>query len=1020
MKLSVVCLLSCLILIPSRGEAANRTVCASGCQFTTVQAAIDAAVPGDVILLRAGQTFQEHIVLRAKSATATGYITIRSDAADGSLPGPEQRLIPEGKTGANVSRTQLARLIGRTGTYRATPVIKAELGAHHYRLQFLDIDGVNSEGYYTLIEIGLNSSSQTLANAPHHIVLDRIYAHGHPKAGMQRGLALNGRNVDIINSYFSDFFSVDESQAIGGFNGAGPFRIENNYLEAAAENIMFGGADPRTPNLVPSDIVIRRNHIVKRTSWMNAAIGTPGSVTASATSGGVLASGTHYFKVVARVGSGGYDVVSSPSAEVSATTGSGGAVRLSWGGVATALGYRVYRGTSPGAEKYYMETSGTSLTYTGSGEKSGTPKSSATKWTIKNLIELKNAQRVTIDGNVIENIWQAAQNGYALVFTPRNQEGTAPWSVVRDVTVRNNIVRRAAAGALILGRDYVHASQQTTNIRLENNLFDDINSAYGHTGAFLVITDGPANVRIDHNTIIHTGTAVLADAGAISGFVYTNNFSRHNDFGIFGSGKGMGIAAMPTYFPGGVITGNVLAGGASRNYPAGNFFPATSAFLGSFVNPADLNFELVATSPYNNAATDGKDIGIDRGSVAVASSVRAGSPASSGDGGSDPTPDPDPDPTPDPTSSLPSGWESEDIGAVGVAGSAVTTGGTFVVRGGGADIWDAADAFHFAYRTMSGDGTIVARIITLGGTANWVKAGVMIRGSLSPSSAHASMLMTGTHGPAFQRRKTDGAMSLHTAGGSGSEPRWLKLTRTGNQLSAYVSADGRAWTLVGSDTVTMPSTVLIGLAVNGHTTSSTVEATFDNVSIAQLTGSGSPEDWSSRDIGNVGLAGSTVADGGTVTVKGAGADIWGTADAFHYTYTTMDGDGSIVARVASLAATQSWAKAGVMMRQTLDSGSAHAMMLLSRGSGAAFQRRPVTGGSSSSTSGGAVYAPEWVKLTRSGATVTAALSSDGRSWRVVGTATVSLTGSVYVGLAVSSHWTGTMATAVFDNIAVTP
>ena len=126
------------------------------------------------------------------------------------------------------------------------------------------------------------------------------------------------------------------------------------------------------------------------------------------------------------------------------------------------------------------------------------------------------------------------------------------------------------------------------------------------------------------------------------------------------------------------------------------------------------------------------------------------------------------------------------------------------------------------------------------------------------------------------------------------------------------------------------------------------------------------------------------------------------------------------ARLASLAGTQDWAKAGVMMRQTLDAGSAHAMMVVSRLNGAAFQRRRITGGASSSTDGGAASAPEWVKLTRSGTTLTASLSSDGSTWRVVGTDTVSLTGSIYVGLAVTSHWTGTLATAVFDNVRVSP
>src|SRR5690242_4106747 len=145
MKSLYVCLFVCLVaLSSSRAEAGNRTVCSSGCTHTTVQAAIDAAVPGDVSLLRAGQTYQEHLVLRAKSSSATEYITIRSDASDSGLPGTDQRLIPEGKTGANATRAQLARLIGRTGTYRTTPIIKTDGGAHHSRRQYKDRDDVNS------------------------------------------------------------------------------------------------------------------------------------------------------------------------------------------------------------------------------------------------------------------------------------------------------------------------------------------------------------------------------------------------------------------------------------------------------------------------------------------------------------------------------------------------------------------------------------------------------------------------------------------------------------------------------------------------------------------------------------------------------------------------------------------------------------------------------------------------------------------------------------------------------------
>ena len=111
----------------------------------------------------------------------------------------------------------------------------------------------------------------------------------------------------------------------------------------------------------------------------------------------------------------------------------GAAVTVSWSAVSGATGYRIYRGTSAGGERVYRDTESTSttFTYTGSGETSGTPRTSGTLWNVKNTIELKNAQRVRIEGNVIENIWQASQTGYALVLTPRTRATPRPGPLCR-------------------------------------------------------------------------------------------------------------------------------------------------------------------------------------------------------------------------------------------------------------------------------------------------------------------------------------------------------------------------------------------------------------------------------------------------------------------------------------------------------------------------------------------------------------------------------------------------------------
>jgi YD repeat-containing protein len=400
--LSIVCASTLLSVV---AEAANRTVCASGCQYTSLQQAIDAASPGDTILLRAGQTFIGNFILRNKNTTSTQFITIRSDTADGNLPAAGVRLIPEGKPGANVLRSRLARLLGPGGTGKSTPVVRTESGAHHYRLMFLEIDGTANVGYESLVGFG-SGGQTTLSSVPYSLVVDRVWLHGHPVKGMKRGIYMNSRSTDVLNSYFDDFFSFSDSQAISGTNGPGPYRIVNNHLEAAAENIMFGGDDPRITNLVPSDIEIRANYLTKDLRWRNTILSAPGKPSASASStAGSLSGGTHYFKVVAMITAGGGWGYSAPSPETAVAVSAGKSVTLSWTKVANADRYRIYRGTTSNGQSRYIDASGTqtSFTYTGSGELSATPRTTGTKWTVKNLLELKNAQRVTINGNVFED-----------------------------------------------------------------------------------------------------------------------------------------------------------------------------------------------------------------------------------------------------------------------------------------------------------------------------------------------------------------------------------------------------------------------------------------------------------------------------------------------------------------------------------------------------------------------------------------------------------------------------------------
>jgi regulation of enolase protein 1 (concanavalin A-like superfamily) len=183
---------------------------------------------------------------------------------------------------------------------------------------------------------------------------------------------------------------------------------------------------------------------------------------------------------------------------------------------------------------------------------------------------------------------------------------------------------------------------------------------------------------------------------------------------------------------------------------------------------------------------------------------------------------------------------------------------------------------------------------------------------------------------------------------------------------------------------------------------------------------GLPAGWSNQDIGSVGAAGSTSFSGGVFTLRGSGTDIWGTADEFQFASRAMTGDGTIVAHVQNVEFVDRWTKAGVMIRASVAPGSKQAMMIVSPGKGAAFQRRVNENGDSVNTAGPLVAAPAWVRLQRNGSLFTASISMDGTNWTVVGTETIDMPAAVLVGLPLTSHNNGAVATATIDSVSVTP
>jgi hypothetical protein len=497
-----------LFLAATPLAAATHNVPAGG----DLQAALNAAQPGDVVALAPGVTYTGNYKLPVKNGD--GYIVVRTGGNSRDLPGPGTRISPEH-----------APALAKIKSPNTSAALATVAGAHHWRLELIEF-GANVNGVGDIILLGGSSAQTELSQVPHDLILDRVYIHGDPAAGQKRGIALNSGATQVINSYISDIKAVgQDSQAIGGWNGTGPYLIENNYLEAAAENVLFGGSDPSIPNLIPSDITIRRNYFTKPLEW---------------------------------------------------------------------------RGQ---------------------------------KWQVKNAFELKNARRVLVEGNIFENVWVAAQAGYAILLSTRNQDGKSPWSVVEDVTFRYNVIRHAANAINISGTDYDHPSVQGSRYRISHNLVYDINGAtWGGSGNFLQVGNQPRDVVVEHNTVQHTGNVLTVYGkrdGApaiVDGFRFQDNLMRHNKYGVKGESLAIGSPTLDAYFRSLTFERNALAGGKAAEYPAGNYFPTVDQFDAAFVNAAEGNFALVPGSQFRNAASDGGALGVD---LKTLNAVASGAPVSS-------------------------------------------------------------------------------------------------------------------------------------------------------------------------------------------------------------------------------------------------------------------------------------------------------------------------------------------------------------------------------------------------------
>ncbi|MGD0910214.1 MAG: hypothetical protein ABSA96_21740, partial [Candidatus Acidiferrales bacterium] len=394
-----------------------------------------------------------------------------------------------------------------------------QTAAHNWRLIGLEITQAPGLHDYALIET--DNSATTVANLVSYLIIDRCYIHGTASGAVRRGVSFQVASGAIVDSDIREMHDQtaspgqgSDSQAVGVWTSPGPLLIQNNFLSAASENMLFGGNDPSVANMVPSDITIVGNHYWKDfTAWY------------------------------------------------------------------------------------------------GNG------------YVVKNLQEFKNAQRVLLDGNVIEYSWGDAQVGFAVLLTVRNQNGACTWCVVQDMTVTHNLIQHAASGIETTGSDDANISLPDNRILIQNNVLTDINGTTwnGDGRGLLSLSDGGLaglhadNITVDHNSIFaNVAFLYFGDSGKIANYQLTNNLGAYGNYGLIGNAVGSGSAAFSTYVTNAVYNDLVMltANGANdgNTWPSGTFWNSTSG--AGFLNYSGGNYQLTSGSKYHNAGTDGKDIGV--------------------------------------------------------------------------------------------------------------------------------------------------------------------------------------------------------------------------------------------------------------------------------------------------------------------------------------------------------------------------------------------------------------------------
>jgi hypothetical protein len=540
-----------------------------------LQQALNSASCGDTIRLQSGAAFVGEFRFSDKHCDDRHWIIVRADVPDSELPPEGNRITPcyggiaslagRPEYPCRVPKNALAKLVfnGRGGP---GPVL-FEWGANHYRLLGVEITrdspGSNIGALVSFLIRGRSPEGKMDWNSKgDHIVLDRVWIHGNEKDETARGVQLGGSTyVAVIDSYLNDLKCIaatgacTDAQAVAGGIGdfpMGPYKIENNFLEASGESILLGGANATE---TPADIEVRHNHVFKPILWKPDE---PGFMAAN----------------------------------------------------------------------------------------SGKP------FIVKNLFELKNAQRVLFEGNILENTWGGfSQSGFAILLTPKNQSpNVCPLCRVTDITIRYSRISHCASGFQIANVASATKGLSTAGERysIHDIVVEDIDPVRykGFGFLFQIQSELPQlkDVKIDHITGLPPRAlfeiGVISPSPKIANFTFTNSLVNSGEREISSPGGGPANCAYQPdkQGPAGVfqscfsnydVSHNVILN-ARGKWPAGNFTPknASDAGLREMRAASSADFHLCREkneaagckkpSPFLKAGSDGKPIGADLDAVEAA------------------------------------------------------------------------------------------------------------------------------------------------------------------------------------------------------------------------------------------------------------------------------------------------------------------------------------------------------------------------------------------------------------------